>query len=187
MKNALLDDCPAGTVTVMLVLPATVPLAANTTLLGSELVSVTTKPPAGAAAPSDNDGCTCKSLPIVCAPIVIAGAVTVAVIWCCEACGVLKPVGTPMVICAVPADKGWNAVSCKLSPALNTTGLVVIDPTLVPVTSATVTGTLTAAIPPRSACAACTTPVPLSRADCTRNSVFAENVVVVKLPPGLLL
>src|SRR5450631_1827607 len=103
MKNALLDDCPAGTVTVMLVLPATVPLAANTTLLGSELVSVTTKPPAGAAAPSDNDGCTCKSLPIVCAPIVIAGAAVTLIVAVPDvtplpvACSVVLPTPTPVM------------------------------------------------------------------------------------------
>ena len=119
----------------------------------------------------------------------IAGAVTVAVIWRCEAIGVLKPAGTPTVICAVPADSGWNAVSLKASPPLNATGLVVIDPTLVPVTSTTVTGTLTLTpIPPRNACVLCTLPPgPVSCADCTRNSVSVENVVVVKLPPGLLL
>ena len=64
MKNVFRNDCPANTVTVMLAPPNAVPLADSNSLLVSELVSVTTKPPAGAAAPSDSPGCTCKSLPI---------------------------------------------------------------------------------------------------------------------------
>src|SRR5450631_2574827 len=79
MKNALVDDCPAGIVTGMLAPPTIVPLVDSNTLLVSKLVNVTTKPPAGAGAPKVNDACTCKSLPIVCALTEIAGAVTVAV------------------------------------------------------------------------------------------------------------
>src|ERR1700716_2230076 len=111
MKNPLVENCPASTVTVMLALPAAVALVDSNTLLASELVSVTTNPPAGAAAPNDNPACTCKSLAMPCLLRVLAGAGRVAVMMCCDAIGVLKPVGTPTVICALPADNGWKAVS----------------------------------------------------------------------------
>jgi hypothetical protein len=62
--------------------------------------------------------------------------------------GVLKPAGVPILIFVAPGDSGSKAVLTRDVFAVNTTGLIVMAPTL---GSELVTGAETGASPPRKA------------------------------------
>ena len=126
---------------VSVVVPATVAELLTTAIAPEATVTVTLIGLGGVAARLMLTLC-CRSRPAVTLPIEIAGAVTVAVITRCEAIGVSNPAGTPTVISVVPADAGSNAVSLKLSPPLNITGLTVIVPDVQVMSDVTGTSTV---------------------------------------------
>src|SRR2546425_13005411 len=85
---------PAETVTVMLEEPAPAVVVDSRTFVGSLLVIVTIVFPAGAGAPREPDTPSTRSFPTVTLLMLMAGAVTVAVI-CWLVLGVEKPAGVP--------------------------------------------------------------------------------------------
>ncbi len=78
----------------------------------------------------------------------------------------------------LPAVNGWKLVFCRLSPPLNTTGLVVIVPTE-PVEL--VTSMLIGPIPGRSDWLPAYAKLEFNLADVIRILLFAANVVVLML------
>src|SRR5687767_6837415 len=116
----------------------------------------------------------CRSSPTTALPIVIAGALTVAVIdW--KVLGVVKPSGVPALIVVVPRAAGSNATFLNASPPA-----IVALPTMVPTAVfELVTGTFTVS-PPRSSCVDThASVVGWSRAASTLSVVFTAKVFVV--------
>src|SRR5262245_14088753 len=113
---------PAGTFTTMLAVPAVVAFVESKTFAGSALVIVTGKPPGGATAARLPFVAACRSLPTVAAPMLMPGAVTVAVI-CRSVVGVLKPGGGSALSVVTPVLLGSNAVVFDDSPPTNVSGL----------------------------------------------------------------
>src|SRR5262245_38085733 len=82
----------------------------------------------GGAALSDTDTVVWRSRPTVASPMLIDGAMTVAVIVR-KFAAVLKPAGVTTAISEVPDAAGLKAVDLEPSPPLNVSGEVVIEPT----------------------------------------------------------
>lgn len=170
---------PAGTVIVMAPDPAVVALEDSTSRLGSALVSVTARPPAGAGWPRMSWPTVSRFWPIA-TPSVIEkpGVLTVAVRVLAFA-GVLNPAGTPAVSVVLPELTGWNCVAPLLDPPATVTGEAVIVPTAV---FELVTGTL-AEKPPRNGCVVTKLSDPFNTPANTVMFESAAPVVVKKFAP----
>jgi hypothetical protein len=128
-------NAPAGVETVSTPLPAPVRERDTMRRLGSELVNVTGRLPAGAATGSAAADCTCRSLPTV-ALLSVIGAPTLiaAVAWgmpVALARNVVLPVATPwtemttdvcppgiVVVAGTVAMLGWSVVRFTRSPPM---------------------------------------------------------------------
>src|SRR5436309_7769569 len=109
---------------VTLDVPVTVALVETVAMDVLLLVTVTVTG-LGGVAPREMKTEVSRSPPTVTLPMLMLGAVTVAVIWV-KLPGVEKPAGVPTAIIEVPAARGSNAVLACESPPLKTSGLVVM-------------------------------------------------------------
>lgn len=132
----------------MLALPGTLALVERSTLVGSLLVMVTTKPPGGAGVSRCPMPVACMLKPTVIGLTMMFGAVTVAV-SCVAVAGAMNPLGCVTLTTVVPGAAGRNAAALLLSaPPEMVTGLF----KMMPVVVLELVMVIDAEIPPRKRC-----------------------------------